>query len=264
MNYMSDKEKIFTNADAIRQLNNDDLEFLLCNNKCKECDLKDLCGDKYPNGFEDWLKAEYSGNIFEELFLKNMILSVSKNQGYPSHFFPSKTELWLLRVISQYEKCIDNIRQYKDEKTEKKKLRENKVIIIGDLTYETLSKVFDNNILYDTNRIIIKQKVFSNEDVERALAEHTKYISDAYDLHKQCASNRNSLEDRGKVIDLLSNMLSYDLSDSSEMGTAIQETLLFRQMQLYGMRKFVYGSANRIRKRYFNPEAPIVIETLEV
>ena len=222
---MENNQKIFTNADAIRQLDNEDLEFLLCNNKCKECDLKDLCGDKYPNGFEDWLKAEYSGNIFEELSLKNMILSISKNHGYPSHFFPSKTELWLLRIISQYEKCTDNIRQYKDEKTEKKKLRENKILVIGDLTYTTLSKVFDNDILYDTNKIIIKQKVFTNEDVKRALAEHTKYISDAYDLHKQCTSNRNSLEDRGKVIDLLSNMLAYDLSDSSEMGTAIHPCL---------------------------------------
>lgn len=34
-------------------------------------------------------------------------------------------------------------------------------------------------------------------------------------------------------------------------------------MQLYGMRKFVYGSANRVRKRYFNPEAPIVVDVLE-
>ena len=187
---------------------------------------------------------------------------MSKNQGYPPHF-PSKTELWLLRVINRYETWADNIRRWKDENMDKKKLRENKVIIIGDLTYETLSKVFDNNLLYDTNRIIIKQKVFTNEDVEMALDEHTKYISDAYDLHKQCTSNRNSIEDRGKVIDLLSNMLAYDLSDSSEMGTAIQEVLLFRQMQLYGMRKFVYGSESRVRKRYFNPQAPIVVEILD-
>lgn len=258
---MNNKEDIFTNADAIRQLDNDDLEFLLCNNKCKECDLKDLCGDKYPNGFEDWLKAEYSGNIFEEFSLKNMILSASKNQGYPPHF-PSKTELWLLRVINRYETWADSTRQWKDENAEKKKLRENKVIVIGDLTYETLSKVFDNDILYDTNRIIIKQKMFTIKDVEMALAKHTKYISDVYDLQKQYDSDRTSLEDRGKVIDLLYNMLAYDLSDSSEMGTAIQETLLFRQMQLYGMRKFIYGSESRIRKRYFNPETPIVVEVL--
>lgn len=259
---MENNQNAVTNADAIRQLDNDDLEFLLCNNKCKECDLKDLCGDKYPNGFEDWLKAEYSGNIFEDLSIKNMILSVSKNQGYPSHLFPSKTELWLLRVINRYETWTDDIRQWKDDNAEKKKLRENKVIIIEDLTYETLSKVFDNNLLYDTNRIIIKQKVFTNKDVEMALAEHTKCISDVYDLHKQYASDRNSLEDRGKIIDLLGNMLAYDLSDSSEMGTAIQETLLFKQMQLYGMRKFVYGSKSIVRKRYFNPKAPIVVEIL--
>lgn len=258
---MNNKEDIFKNADVIRQLDNDDLEFLLCNNKCKECDLKDLCGDKYPNGFEDWLKAEYSGNIFEELFQKKLILSVSKNQGYPP-LFPSKTELWLLRVIDRYETWADNIRRWKDENMDKKKLRENKVIIIKDLTYKTLSKVFDNDILYDTNRIIIKQKMFTIKDVEIALAEHIRYISDVYDLHKQYASNRNTLEDRGKVIDLLNNMLAYDLSDSSEMGTAIQETLLFRQMQLYGMRKFIYGSESKVRKRYFNPEAPIVVEIL--
>lgn len=256
-------DKVFTNADAIRQLNNDDLEFLLCNYKCKECDLSDLCGDKYPNGFEDWLAAEYSGNIFEELAIKNFILSISKNHGYPSSLFPSKTEMWLLRVINRYETWADNARRWKDEKTEKKKVREDKVIVIGDLTYKTLSKVFDNNLLYDTNRIVIKQKIFTNEDVEKALAKHTKYLYQVYATYEQFIPDGNPIEDRGKVIDLLRDMLVYDLSDVSEMGSAIQETLLFRQMQLYGMRKFVYNSTFKRKHRYFNPEAPIVVEILE-
>ena len=138
---MNDKEKKLTNADAIRQLSNDDLDFLLCDYKCKECDLSELCGDKYPNGFEDWLKAEYSGNIFEELDIKNFVLSMSKNRGYPSSSFPSKTEMWLLRIINRYEKWADNIRRFEEENREKKKVREDKIIVIGDLTYKTLSKV---------------------------------------------------------------------------------------------------------------------------
>lgn len=260
---MEDKEKIFTNADAIRQLNNDDLELLLCNHRmCKECDLKELCGDKYPNGFEDWLNAEYSGNIFEELYMRNLTLSMSRNRGFPP-YTPSKTEMWLLRVIEEYERWTENKRRWKEEKKEKKKVREDKILIIDDLTYTTLSKVFDNNLLYDTNRIIIKQKIFTDEDVERALVKHTKYLSDVYTVYEQFVPDGNPLDNRGKVIDLLRDMLDYDLSDTSEMATAIQETLLFRQMQLYGMRKFVYSNKFKCRQRYFNPEAPIVVELLE-
>ena len=260
---MNNKEKIFTNADAIRQLSNDDLEFLLCNNNCKDCDLKHLCGDKYPDGFRDWLETEYSGNLFEELTYKNMVISCCKNTGYPHKAFPSKFELWLQRVIWDYEDLIEKKRFWRNEQKEKKKMREDKVLIINDLNYETLSKIFSSDILYDTDRIIVKQKMFTDEEVEKALSEHSRYLANVYSLDDDFVSDEKPLDDRGKIIELLSDMLGYDLDDIDDMGTAIQETLLFEQMKLYGLRKFVFSSKFKSRQRYFNPEAPIVVEILE-
>lgn len=137
----------------------------------------------------------------------------------------------------------------------------DKTLTINDLSYETLSKVFSSDILYDTDKIVIRLKIFSNEEVENALAEHTQYLANVYSLDNNFVSDEKPLNDRGKIIELLSDMLGYDLDDIDEMGTAIQETLLFEQMKLYGLRKFVFG--NRIRQRYFNPEARIIIELLK-
>ena len=54
-------------------------------------------------------------------------------------------------------------------------------------------------------------------------------------------------------------MLDDDYS-SEECTTAIQETLLFKQMQLDGMRRNIYNSANNKRSRYFNPDARIDVK----
>ena len=137
----------------------------------------------------------------------------------------------------------------------------DKTLIINDLSYETLSKVFSSDILYDTDKIVIKLKMFTDEEVEKALAEHTQYLANVYSLDNHFVSDEKSLNDRGRIIELLSDMLGYDLDNIDEMGTAIQETLLFEQMKLYGLRKFVFG--NRIRQRYFNPGARIIIELLK-
>lgn len=142
-------------------------------------------------------------------------------------------------------------------------MRSDKVLVINDLTYETLSKIFSSDILYDTDKIIVKQKMFTDEEVEGALAEHTQYLANVYSLDDDFVPDEKPLNDRGKIIELLSEMLSYDLNDIDEMATAIQETLLFEQMKLYGLRKFVFSSKFKSKQRYFNPEAPIVIELLK-
>ena len=121
-------------------------------------------------------------------------------------------------------------------------MRIDKILVINDLTYETLSKVFSSDILYDTDKIIVKQKMFTDEEVEKALAEHSKYLANVYSLDEDFVPDEKPLNDRGKIIELLSDMLGYDLDDVDDMGTAIQETLLFEQMKLYGLRKFVFSN----------------------
>ena len=48
-------------------------------------------------------------------------------------------------------------------------------LVIDNLNYETLVKIFSTDVLYETNNIIVKQKKFSTKEIETALAEHTKY-----------------------------------------------------------------------------------------
>lgn len=130
-------------------------------------------------------------------------------------------------------------------------------IIINDLSYNTLSKIFDGKILYDTNKIIIKQKRFTTEEIEKALYEQTQYLAKVYSLNQEDLEEESEcLNNRGAVIDLLSNMLGDDYEDK-DASTAIQEMLLFKQMELYGLRKLVFNSYKNNRSRYFNVNARI-------
>ena len=130
-------------------------------------------------------------------------------------------------------------------------------IIINDLSYNTLIKIFDGKILYDTNKIIIKQKRFTTEEIEKALYEQTQYLAKVYSLNQEDLEEESEcLNNRGAVIDLLSDMLGDDYEDK-DASTAIQEMLLFKQMELYGLRKLVFNSYKNNRSRYFNVNARI-------
>lgn len=134
-----------------------------------------------------------------------------------------------------------------------------KYLVIDNLNYETLVKIFSTDVLYETNNIIVKQKKFSKEEIEAALAEHTKLLASVWSLNEEDCPEECTLNNRGEVIDLLAEMLDDDYS-SEEYTTAIQETLLFKQMQLDGMRRNIYNSANNKRSRYFNPDARIDVK----
>lgn len=132
-------------------------------------------------------------------------------------------------------------------------------LVIDNLNYETLVKIFNTDVLYETNNIIVKQKKFSTKEIEIALAEHTKLLASVWSLNEEDCPEECTLNNRGEVIDLLAEMLGDDYS-SEEYTTAIQETLLFKQMQLDGMRRNIYNSANNKRSRYFNPDAIIDVQ----
>lgn len=119
------------------------------------------------------------------------------------------------------------------------------IITIDNLEYDTLCKVFDHNYIYETDRIIVKQKKFTYECVQKALLKVMKTLTGEF------AEGRYK-DKCGKVIDLLVYMLSCDEDDP----IAIQETLLFEQWWVKGLRDDCKSSKGR-KPRYFNPEAKI-------
>lgn len=136
-------------------------------------------------------------------------------------------------------------------------------LIINDLSYNTLIKVIEGRVLYDSNRIIVKQKKFTPEEIEKALCEQTSYLAKVYSLNEDdCIEETECLNNRGAVIDLLTDMLGDDYENNT-LATAIQEKLLFKQMQLYGLRKFIFCSNKNKNSRYFNVNARIDTEFID-
>lgn len=119
------------------------------------------------------------------------------------------------------------------------------IITVDNLEYETLCEVFNHEHIYETDRIIVKQKKFTYENVQEALLKVMKILSGEFKERKY----KNKC---GKVIDLLVYMLSCDEDDP----TPIQETLLFEQWWVKGLRDDCKSSKGR-KARYFNPEAKI-------
>lgn len=119
------------------------------------------------------------------------------------------------------------------------------IITIDNLEYETLCEVFNHEHIYETDRIIVKQKKFTYECIQEALLKVMNILSEEF--------TEGKYKDKcGKVIDLLISMLSYDEDDSAP----IQETLLFEQWWVKGLRDDCKPSKGR-KSRYFNPEAKI-------
>ncbi len=120
------------------------------------------------------------------------------------------------------------------------------IITIDNLEYGTLCEVFNHEHIYETDRIIVKQKKFTYDDIQGALLKIMNVLSEEFEEGKY--------KDKcGKVIDLLISILSYDEDDP----TPIQEVLLFEQWWVKGLRDDCKPSKGR-KPRYFNPEAKIV------
>lgn len=119
------------------------------------------------------------------------------------------------------------------------------IITIDNLNYGILCEVFNHEHIYETDRVIVKQKKFTYDDIHGALLKVMNVLSEEFEEGKY--------KDKcGKVIDLLISMISYDEDDP----TPIQETLLFEQWWVKGLRDDCKSSKGR-KPRYFNPEAKI-------
>lgn len=136
----------------------------------------------------------------------------------------------------------------------------NNIVEINDLTYNSLSMIFDSTILYDTDKIVIKIPHFTQRQIEDALIQQLQYLlklqTDEMD------GDSESLNDRGKIIDFLIGLQGSDEDDFEDIVSHIQETLMMEQMRIYGLRKLVFCSDKRMGGRYFNPDAEIVVEKI--
>lgn len=120
------------------------------------------------------------------------------------------------------------------------------IITIDKLDYETLGKVFEHDYIYETDRIVIKQKKFTHEEMQKALLDFTNMLSAEFEKEKYKSKC-------GKIIDLLVYMICCDEDDP----IAIQETLLFEQWWVDGLRNYSTKGFKTGNRRYFNPEAKI-------
>ena len=119
------------------------------------------------------------------------------------------------------------------------------IITIDNLEYGTLCEVFNHEHIYETDRVVVKQKKFTYDDIQLALLKVMNVLSEEFEEGKY--------KDKcGKVIDLLISMISYDEDDP----TPIREALLFEQWWVKGLRDECKLSKGR-KPRYFNPEAKI-------
>lgn len=119
------------------------------------------------------------------------------------------------------------------------------IITIDNLEYGTLCEVFNHEHIYETDRVIVKQRKFTYADIQVALLKVMNVLLEEFEEGKY--------KDKcGKVIDLLISMLSYDEDDP----TPAQEILLFEQWWVKGLRDDCKSSKGR-KSRYFNPDARI-------
>ena len=74
-----DKSEVIniTNEEFIRNMSKEELGDFLCSiaGRCKLCELRELCGKKYPKGYPDWLEDTYSGDITKGFYTPENSLS---------------------------------------------------------------------------------------------------------------------------------------------------------------------------------------------
>lgn len=132
------------------------------------------------------------------------------------------------------------------------------ILTIDNLDYETLCKVFDYNYIYDTDRIIVKQKKFTYEEIETALEEYTALLAKIFSKDADFGEDGIYLNDRGKVLELLNLMADDDYEKYDKTATAIEEAIMYEQWWIEGFRKHLtWNGKDKKPPRYFNPEAKI-------
>ena len=131
------------------------------------------------------------------------------------------------------------------------------ILLVDNLDYETLCKIYDHSYLYETDRIIIKQKRFTKEEIEAALEKYTGQLEKAFSSDPEIDEKEGfELNHRGEILDLMINMIEDTYDD--KFATAIEETVMHEQWLIEGFRKYITWNNKREKEtRYFNPDAKI-------
>jgi len=133
------------------------------------------------------------------------------------------------------------------------------IITIADLEYETLKQVFDHNYIYETDRIIVKQKRFVEVQIETALEKYSALLAKIYSKDADFGEEGICLDNRGKILGLLQAMLGDNYNNhDNKIATAIEEAIMHEQWQIEGFRKHLtWNGKDKKPLRYFNAEAKI-------
>ena len=113
------------------------------------------------------------------------------------------------------------------------------ILDLSKLNVENLAQIFNQNYLYETNRIVVYIGKFTNEDIETAYKN----------LVKQLASGECNCSKAEYVLALLKEMQKYD---AEEIKEPIGEMITFVQWWVKGLRKHV--TKDMKDKRYFETE----------
>ena len=113
------------------------------------------------------------------------------------------------------------------------------ILVLDKLDAESLSKIFNQNYLYETNRIVIYLGKFTNEDIETAYK----------DLAEQLASGECKCPKAEYALALLNEMQGYD---AKEIKEPIGEMITFVQWWVEGLRNHVTKEMED--RRYFEME----------
>lgn len=113
------------------------------------------------------------------------------------------------------------------------------ILVLDKLDVETLSQIFNQSYLYETNRVVVYLEKFTNEDIEQAYK----------DLAEQLASGECKCDKAEYVLALLNEMQRYD---AEEIKEPIGEMITFIQWWVEGLRNHVTKDVKD--KRYFETE----------
>lgn len=128
------------------------------------------------------------------------------------------------------------------------------IITIDNLDYGTLKQVFNTLCFYETDIIIVKQRKFSLEEIEKAYIKHCNdlaaWANGTYVIGEE---EEFDTEHREDIIGLLGRMLENDDGGADAVG----ETIMWELWWVEGLRNHCTKGNKRSKSRYFNPEARI-------
>lgn len=126
------------------------------------------------------------------------------------------------------------------------------IVYFKDLSMESIKNI-TNMDFYNADKIIVKMTKFKDKDVKKAILKYTLSWLEGLFFDRY---NDDLLE----ALKLLSKMLD---NDEGEKDAEVGEYLVFKQKQLYGMKKLVYRGYKNPKSAYLNPNADIEVVYLK-